>query len=427
MTTCLGGPRLLRTVLSGLVLVALVAVMAAAALALPAAADAGKAPLVAYRGLGSWVDIYEARAWNDPAAAVADMSRHGVRTLYIETANFRINTTLYRKPELNVFIEAAHARGMYVVAWYLPSFTDLGKDFRRSKAAIDYRTPSGQRFDSFALDIEDRSVKPASLRIARVTTLSKQIRAAVGTAYPLGGIIPSPVALEWSPPYWPDFPYKMVANVYDVIVPMGYYTFHGDGTSQAYSETLKNVSILRAKTGDSMVPIHMIGGIGDKSTAGETTAFVRAVRETGCLGGSMYNWSTTDDADWRALQNIRFNPRQRPALPVAVGYTAPLGNCRQDTTHPKEVFFAAAGQDGDRVLRLRLWDVQADELRLIVNWREVLTFVGGPKDSWTKVRTVRIPAKLWHASGHNVIGIVARGDAPDWRRWGVRDLTLSAQ
>jgi len=175
------------------------------------------------------------------------------------------------------------------------------------------------------------------------------------------------------------------------------------------------------------VPIHVIGGIGDKSTAGETTAFVRAVRETGCLGGSMYNWSTTDDADWRALQNIRFNPRQRPALPVAVGYTAPLGNCRQDSTHPKEVFFTAAGQDGDRVLRLRLWDVQADELRLIVNWREVLTFVGGPKDSWTKVRTVKIPAKLWHASGHNVIGIVARGDAPDWRRWGVRDLTLSAQ
>jgi hypothetical protein len=408
------------------VLVALVAVMVAAALAQPAAA-ARKAPVVAYRGLGSWVDIYEARAWNDPAAAVANMHRHGVRTLYLETANFRIHSDLYKKAKIGAFIEAAHKRGMYVVAWYLPSFTDLDKDLRRSMAAIDYRTPSGQRFDSFALDIEDRSVKPASLRIARVTTLSKQIRAAVGTAYPLGGIIPSPVALEWSPPYWPDFPYKMVAEVYDVIVPMGYYTFHGDGTSQAYRETLKNVSILRAKTGDSMVPIHMIGGIGDKSTAGETTAFVRAVRETGCLGGSMYNWSTTDDADWKALQNIRFNPRQRLALPVAVGYTAPLGNCRQDTTHPKEVFFTAAGQDGDRVLRLRLWDVQAGELRIIVNWRTVRTFAGGPKNSWTKVRTVKIPAKLWRANGHNVIGIVARGEAPDWRRWGVRDLTLSTR
>ncbi|HUV38197.1 MAG TPA: hypothetical protein VMY39_01220 [Planctomycetota bacterium] len=422
-----GASRLIRTVVSGLVLVALVAVMVAVALARPAAADAGKASLVAYRGLGSWVDIYESRAWNDPAAAVADMARHGVRTLYIETANYRINTALYRKAALNVFIEEAHARGMYVVAWYLPSFRDPDRDLRRSKAAINYRTPGKQRFDSFALDIEDRSVKPASLRNKRVAALSRDIRAAVGTKYPLGGIIPSPVALEWNPPYWPDFPYKMVADVYDVIVPMGYYTFHGDGTSQAYNETLKNVSILRSKTGDSRVPIHVIGGVGDKSTAGETRAYVRALREMGCLGGSMYNWSTTDDADWRALQNVRFNPRQRPALPVAVGYAAPLGNCRQDTTHPKEVFYTASGQKGDRVLRLRLWDVQANEVRLIVNWRKVLTFTAGRKGAWTKVRKIRIPAKLLRANGRNVIGIVARGDAPDWQRWGVRDLRLVAK
>jgi hypothetical protein len=128
------------------------------------------------------------------------MARHGVRTLYIETANHRINTALYRKTALNVFIEEAHARGMYVVAWSLPNFRDLDRDLRRSMAAIDYRTPGEQRFDSFALDIEDRSVKSASLRNKRVATLSRKIRAAVGTAYPLGGIIPSPVALEWSPP-----------------------------------------------------------------------------------------------------------------------------------------------------------------------------------------------------------------------------------
>jgi len=151
------------------------------------------------------------------------------------------------------------------------------------------------------------------------------------------------------------------------------------------------------------------------------------VRETGCLGGSMYNWSTTDNADWRALQNVRFNPRQRPALPVAVGYAAPLGNCRQDTTHPKEVFYTASGQKGDRVLRLRLWDVQANEVRLIVNWRKVLTFTAGRKGAWTKVRKIRIPAKLLRANGRNVIGIVARGDAPDWQRWGVRDLRLVAK
>jgi len=43
----------------------------------------------AYRGLGSWVDIYDSKAWKDPSAAIADMASHGVRTLYLETSNSR--------------------------------------------------------------------------------------------------------------------------------------------------------------------------------------------------------------------------------------------------------------------------------------------------------------------------------------------------
>ncbi len=415
----------LRTSVSALLVV--LATAAAATLALPVAADAGKAPITAYRGLGSWVDIYDPRAWDDPAAAVGDMARHGVRTLYIETANYRIDVSLYRKAALSVFIEQAHARGMKVVAWYLPGLGDLDKDLRRSLAAINHRTPGGQRFDSFALDIEDSHVKPASLRSQRVGTLSRQIRAAVGRSYPLGGIIPSPAGMELRPTYWRDFPYGMVAEVYDVIVPMGYYTYHGNGAAQAYDETLENVRLVREKSGSQTVPIHVIGGLGDASTGAETTAYVRALRQTGCLGGGLYDWSTTDGADWRALANVRYNVRQRPALPVSLGYLAPLGNCRQDATHPKEVFYVAPGQDGDRVLRVRLWDVQADEVRLIVNWREVHVFAAGPRWTWTKVRTVEIPARLLRAGGDNVIGVVARGDAPSWRRWGVRDLTLTAE
>jgi hypothetical protein len=175
------------------------------------------------------------------------------------------------------------------------------------------------------------------------------------------------------------------------------------------------------------VPIHVIGGLGDASTGAETRAYVRALRLTGCLGGGLYDWSTTAAADWQALANVRYNPRQRPALPVPLGFLAPLGNCRQDATHPKEVFFVAPAQNGDRVLRLRLWDVQADEVRLIVNWQDALTFAGGPRRAWTGTRTVRIPARLLKAKGENVIGVIARGDAPEWRRWGVRDLTLTAE
>ena len=53
------------------------------AAARPAASAARTAPLVSYRGLGTWVYLYDSRAWNDPAAAVKDMASHGVSTLYI--------------------------------------------------------------------------------------------------------------------------------------------------------------------------------------------------------------------------------------------------------------------------------------------------------------------------------------------------------
>lgn len=395
----------------------------------PSRAAAKKAPLVAYRGLGSWVDLYDTSAWNDPAAAVADMASHGVRTVFVETANYHnpSSATLYRpvaNPDaLEEFIQACHARGMYIVAWYLPGFSNLEKDLRRSKAAIDLRTADGQKFDSFALDIEDSTVKPASERSAQMKKLSQQIRAYVGDSYPLGGIIPSPKGMSINSTYWPDFPYKTVAEIYDVVVPMGYYTYHVEGYTKVYNETLDNVRIVREKVGRSTVPINLIAGVGDKSSASETTAFVRATRETGILGAGMYDWPTTGSEDWAPLANVRFNPLQTPALPLALPSAAALGNCPNDTTHPKEVFYTAAGATAERVLRFRLWDVQAGEVRLIVNWKDAGKLAAGPKGKWSAVRSVRIPVSLLDKK-RNVIGFVAKGNAPDWKRWGVRDVTL---
>jgi len=398
----------------------------AMAAARPQASAAASASISAYRGLGTWVDMYDPRAWNDPAAAVRDMASHGVRTLYIETANYHNpqSASLFKPAALTAFIQQCHARQIKIVAWYLPGFKDLAKDYKRTMAAIEFRTPDGQKFDSFALDIEDSTVKPAGTRSARLKTLSAKIRKAVGKTYPLGGIIPSPAGMKINSSYWPNFPYKDVAAVYDVIVAMGYYTYHGNGYSHAYNETRENVSIVREQTGRPTIPIHVIAGVGDKSSGSETTAFVRALRETGCLGGSMYDLSTTNDADWRPLANVRFNKIQTPALPRDVGYAAPLGNCPGDTSHPKEVFYQAAKQNGQRILHFRLWDVQTDEVRLLVNWQDGGALDRGPKGNWSGVQSIAIPASMLNAKGRNVIGFVARGDAPHWQRWGVRDVTL---
>jgi hypothetical protein len=260
--------------------------------------------LDAYRGLASWVDIYDAKAWNDPAATVSDMGSHGVRTLFIETGNSSSKTAIFKPDAQQAFIREAHAHGMRIVAWYLPELLHPSVDYDRVAQAIGYRTTDGQSFDSFALDIESGALKPVGARNKALEDLSLSIRALAGPAYPLGAIIPSPVGISRKNGYWPAFPYGMLARTYDVFVPMSYYTYHGKGGPAAYADTIANVRIIRAQPGCSTIPIHLIGGIAEASSPYEVAAFVRAARETGCIGAGLYGWTGTGPRHWQELKSI---------------------------------------------------------------------------------------------------------------------------
>ena len=148
-----------------------------------------------FEGLGVWVDIYDARHGTTRSAAVETMAANGVRTLYLQSSNAdRIGPFVYRD-ETAAFIEAAHDRGVQVVAWYLPHLTDLPVDRARTRAAITFTTPRGDRFDGFALDIESAAVRDPARRTQRLVDLSARLRAVAGDRYPLGAIVPSPVRL----------------------------------------------------------------------------------------------------------------------------------------------------------------------------------------------------------------------------------------
>ena len=77
------------------------------------------------------------------------------------------------------------------------------------------------------------------------------------------------------------------------------------------------------------------------------------------------------------------------------------------------------------MLRFRLYDVQADEVRLVVNWQDLGPLAAGPLKAWSRTRSVTIPASLLKPRARNVIGFVARGEFPRWQRWGVRSVRLS--
>jgi hypothetical protein len=283
----------------------LLAVVLATVLVAPAAgaSESSHQRTAAYAGLGTWLDIFAGPAWTDPKREVEAMARDGVRTLYLQTGNYSQRVDLVRPRALGQFVDAAHAGGLRVVAWYLPSLADPAQDTRRALAAIRFRSATGQRVDSFALDIEASLVKPAALRNQRLLRLSARLRAAVGSGYALGAIIPSPVGMRRHPAYWPSFPYRPLARYYSVFLPMAYFTnagVHGSRASRAYLAA--GIAAIRTRTGKSHVPVHLIGGIAGSMGARETAGFMRAVADCAPLGYSLYEFPITSRAAWTALK-----------------------------------------------------------------------------------------------------------------------------
>ncbi|HEX2502613.1 MAG TPA: hypothetical protein VHK00_01630 [Miltoncostaeaceae bacterium] len=279
-------------------------VLAIAALAaLPAAASAAPS-LEPYRGLGTWIDIYDDPQLAAPERTVARIQARGVRTIFLETANFKQRADLVRADRLSRILDAAHARGIAVVAWYLPGFAAGGRDLRRSLAAIRFRSEGGEAFDSFALDIEWSGVTPVSLRNRRMLALSDRLRAEVGPDYALGAIIPNPRGMELRRDYWHPFPYAELAARYDVFVPMVYSTYRGDGPRVVTRDVTRSMTILRSATGRPDVPIHLIGGLGDEFSRAEARAFARNVATLGPIGWGLYDFSVTAPSAWAALRAL---------------------------------------------------------------------------------------------------------------------------
>jgi len=276
---------------------------ATAKLASAPTAKSARRSVDAYRGLGSWVDIYDPRAFARPAAAIRNMAAHGVRTLYVETSNSDQSLPIMHPAQLRILIREAHAHKMRIVAWYLPRFTSVSHDAARIEKAIHFHTADGQRFDSFALDIESTDVGNVAARNRAVQQLSAKVRRMAGPSYPLGAIIPSPLDIKHG--FWGNpFPYRALARTYDAFLPMSYYTFRVHGAGPTRARTIADVRLIRAQPGCSRVPIHMIGGLANKSNPAEVRALASGVRASRSIGGSLYTWSGTSPAEWRQLRSL---------------------------------------------------------------------------------------------------------------------------
>lgn len=260
--------------------------------------------ITVFRGLGAWIDVYDFN--NDPASilpAVRDIAARGVRTLYLETARFNSPSPFLFPDAMAAALDESHRLGMKVVAWYPPDFQDLDRDVNYSVAAINYVSPSGQRFDALAPDIERLDIKDQQLRTSRLIEYSRRVRQAAPPGYPLGAIV-----IAWSSPYyrsaWSTFPWGELKQFYDVVMPMSYWTGRSADVATAKAITEENATVSARLSG---LPVHVIGGIADRIDAAQASAYTDAAIAAGSIGGGLYDYRTQQNRPelWEPLS--RFN------------------------------------------------------------------------------------------------------------------------
>jgi hypothetical protein len=266
-----------------------------------------------YAGFGAWVDGFDFGPAYQPNAAappigpsvVDDLAAHGVKTLYLQAArdDSRSPGGLVDGPLVGSILQRAHAAGIKVVAWYLPRFRDPDADLRNVLGLIRFDA-LGHRFDGVAVDIEfTDDVPDVALRNQRLLDLSRAVRAEAGTDA-LGAIVLPPVLTEVvNDAFWPEFPYRDLSALYDVWLPMSYWTFRtsASGYKDGFTYNEESTRRLRADLGQPNAVVHAIGGIGDAITAEDVGRFATSLQTTGAVGGSIYDWASMTPATRDAL------------------------------------------------------------------------------------------------------------------------------
>lgn len=278
-----------------------------------------------FRGAGAWIDRYDQPLWNDPGPVLDVMRRRGVRTLFLQTSMSAERYAVKEPARTDQILQLAHARGIKVVAWYLPyarrranSLRIAGRrvrhvnkrtDLARSLRAIDYVSADGRhRFDGFALDIEpstgsDHAVKA---RERMLVDFSRQLRRHAGPAYPLAAIVPPPVFSTDNPrTSWKRFPWRGIAPYYDAWMPMLFFKQWQHARVRVDRGFGRDVTHIRtAMAGGPQLPIHIVAEVAADAGVREHRHLIRAVRRTGVAGASIYDAASSDAADWKAVQRL---------------------------------------------------------------------------------------------------------------------------
>ena len=135
---------------------------------------------------------------------------------------------------------------MAVIAWYLPTLADVAKDLSRlvSSAALGV--------EGLGVDIESRKVEDAAERNRRLVDLEPRSSRERLPGRPIAAVTMPPVVTDViNPAFWPGFPWQELRPLYDLWMPMNYWTFRkaDSGYRDAYRYTAENIDLTRKNLG----------------------------------------------------------------------------------------------------------------------------------------------------------------------------------
>lgn len=248
-------------------------------------------------GKGMWIYVPERVEGGHPAAIVARSAAVGLTHLYVRMGSSVDGFTA--RPFLDKLLPAAHGAGLRVYGWDFPYLDNADGDVDRAITAITYQTPSGDRIDGFAADIELRSMG-VNISPATAAVYGDHLRQRVGPAYPLIAVVPRPS------PQLVDYPFEWVVHQFDAIAPMVYWL-----NREPVGDVIGALDSLRRFN----KPIMPIGQAYDGSGEGGPPGvpgrdallhFMQAADEHGAAGVSWWSWQ---HADQQAFDAIRDAPQ----------------------------------------------------------------------------------------------------------------------
>lgn len=251
--------------------------------------EAGALPL----GKGMWLYLPEEVEGGDVDALVSRARQVGLTHVYVRTGSSRAG--FYAQAYLDQLLAKAHAGGIRVYGWDFTYLDDVDADVARSVAAITYTTPSGDRIDGFAADIETAS-EGTNLTADGAAAYGQRLREAVGPAYPLVAVVPRPSPLNQA-----RYPYEAVIPPFDAVAPMTYWL-----NRQPDSDVINDVTLL-APFGKPVIPIgQAYDGFAEGGRAGppppeEIQRFMTAADQIGAVGVSFWSWQHVTHDIWDTI------------------------------------------------------------------------------------------------------------------------------